>query len=135
MTSSNDLLFSLMTSQPALNLYGFRLERVMFRPKTLMLQVLFYLYPNLLLNPPTPIRVHLHGNPLEGQLLPPFAFSLLNSNHYFQRKACPISTVSTESAEAPVQHATNLLLFLTLLLFDCGEELHIGEEGKDHWYL
>lgn len=34
MTSSNDLLFSLMTSQPALNLYGFRLECVMFRLKT-----------------------------------------------------------------------------------------------------
>lgn len=36
-----------------------------------------------------PLPVHLHGNPLAGQLLLPFSFFMLNSNHYFQRKGSP----------------------------------------------
>lgn len=34
-----------------------------------------------------PLCVHLLGNPLPGQLLLPFSSFMLNSNHYFQRKA------------------------------------------------
>lgn len=64
---------------------GLDLGRVMFRPRTLIWRFFVCLYPTCTL----PLCVHLHSNPLPGQLLLPFSFFMLNSNHYFQRKASP----------------------------------------------
>lgn len=51
-----------------------------------MLEVLFFCILTCCCT--LPLHVNLHGNPLPGQLLP-FSFFMLNSNHYFQRKASP----------------------------------------------
>lgn len=60
------------------------------------------------------------ANPLRGQLLLPLSFFMLNSNHYFQRRASPkllYQVCVLGGGKAPVRHSTQVLRFLITLLF------------------
>lgn len=61
----------------------------MFRLNTLVWCYRFLFFCILTCCCTLPLPGHLHGNPLPDQLLLPFSFFMLNSNHYFQRKASP----------------------------------------------
>lgn len=60
------------------------------------------------------------ANPLQGQLLLPLSFFMLNSNHYFQRRASPkllYQVCVLGGGKSPVQHSTQVLRFIIALLF------------------
>lgn len=74
------------------------------------------------------------ANPLQGQLLLPLSFFMLNSKHYFQRKASPkllYQVCVLGGGKAPVQHSTQVLRFIVTLLFsNLGDPNQITKNKK-----
>lgn len=78
------------------------------------------------------------ANPLRGQLLLPFSFFMLNSNHYFQRKASPkllYQVCVLGGSKAPVRHPAQVLHFIITLLFFNLEDWNqiANRKGKDFY--
>lgn len=74
------------------------------------------------------------ANPLRGQLPLPLSFFMLNSNHYFQRKASPkllYQVCVLGGGKAPVQHSTQAPRFIITLLFsNLGDPNQITETER-----